>query len=129
MKVSTAIELNQYVVQNEERFLSADRGTLDEIAAGAAAYLSNKACKEVKCNAGNIADAFKANGIPTRRPSRVDSKTAVMQECIERQNDEIALMRRLLTEVLAKDFIPDTFRDRIFADLPERIRDAVLVSS
>jgi hypothetical protein len=122
MNVANTLKLNDWVQDNEEFLRSPQRGTLVELAEGAAKKLG------FKVNASNLAACMKVHDIPTRKQSDHDAERLSLLACNEQQAAEIKTLRRIVAKVMASNYIPEDLREYILADLPREMKDALSVA-
>lgn len=119
MNVENTLKLNSWVLHNEDRLRSPERGTLADIAASAAKKL------DCKVTASNLAAVLRAHDIPTRKPSERDTEIERYKQMIVDLEAENSIMRRTLAKVAVASHIPDEYKDYILGNLPAEIRGAL----
>lgn len=119
MKPVDTLNLNSWVINNRKHLMSADRGTIKQLASKASLDLG------IKVPSGALADLMRANGIETRRLSRQETKELAMRGEIEKLTAENLELRRTLGKVEASDYIAADLKEFIFAGLKEEIREAI----
>lgn len=120
MKATDAVILSNWIDDNRTRLSSSERGTLSECAKEAAERLG------FKVSTSALSELMRSKGIETRRLSNRQSKELAMIGEIERLTAENMELRRTLAKVAASDYVPDDFKDFVFAGLKDEIKSAIL---
>ena len=120
MRALHAVMLNDWIVKNKESLAGPGRGTMKDVCNRATVELDFK----VSTNA--MAELLRDNGIETKRVSAKRAKEAAMQGEIEKLTAENMELRRTLAKVAASEYVPDDFKDFIFAGLKDEVKAAIL---
>lgn len=119
MKATNVVVLNEWVGNNRAYLASSQRGTLTECAAKATEALGFKVPPSA------LRELMLSQGIETRRMSERQSKELAMRGEIETLTAENMELRRTLAKVAASEYVPDDFKEFIFAGLKEDIKTAI----
>ena len=119
MNILNTLKLNTWVIANDSYLRSAERGTLEQVAAKAEKQLG------FKVNANNVSKIMSANGICTRRMSAEESERISLKRIIEEQDFEIKQLRKIVAQVKASSLLPDNLRRMIVADLPQQMQEII----
>ena len=122
MKATHAVILNNWIRDNREFLKSSSRGTLK----GCAAKASEELGFNVPPNA--LRDLMQEQGIETRRLSQRQSKELAMLGEIEKLTAENMELRRTLGKVAASEYVPEDFKEFVFAGLKEEVKSAIFSS-
>lgn len=119
MKPVHAVLLNEWITNNRATLTTSERGTLGECA--------TRACGELgfKVPTGTLASLMRSQGIETRRLSARQGKELAMRGEIESLTAENLELRRTLAKVWASEYVPDDFKEFVFAGLKEEIKAAI----
>lgn len=119
MNAETFKRLDAWIADNREFLNSSERGTLVQLAEKAATAIDRK----VSANA--LRDLLIENGIETRRQSKSESEKLAFLGEIEKLTAENMELRRTLAKVAASDYVPDDFKEFVFAGLKEEVKAAI----
>tara|TARA_Y100000310_G_C20526952_1_gene736533 strand:- start:567 stop:938 length:372 start_codon:yes stop_codon:yes gene_type:complete len=119
MKATNVVILNEWVLNNKAHLASSDRGTLQTCAAKASSDLG------FKVPASALRELMQSQGLETRRLSATKSKELSMTGEIEKLTAENMELRRTLAKVAASDYVPDDFKEFVFAGLKEEVKSAI----
>jgi hypothetical protein len=119
MKATHVVALNSWIHANQQSLESSERGTLSDCAKRATESLG------FKVPVHTLSELMRNQGIETRRMSSRQSKELAMLGEIEKLTAENMELRRTLAKVAASDYVPDDFKEFVFAGLKEEVKGAI----
>ncbi len=120
MKPVNVVTLNEWIINNRGHLSSSDRGTLKDCATKATGDLG------FKVTTSTLTALMRSQGIETRRLSARQSKELAMAGEIEKLTAENMELRRTLAKIAASEYVPEDFKDFVFAGLKDEVKNAIL---
>jgi len=119
MRSDHSVLLGEWIDEHRKQLTAGGREPLVALAGEASGDLG------FKVGPGNLSQIMKLKGMPTRRTGGQNAEKLVLLECNERLQAEVNNLTLILTQVVAKGYIPKQMQALIFKDLPGQIREAI----